>query len=190
VRPEDAHNFTLLLAKLREKLDASDDHLLTIAAGAGADFANKTELATLMAYLDFANLMTYDIHGGWDKNTDFNAPLYSGQTLVQPQWSIDQAVNIWRDAGVKLDKIVVGIPFYGKKYRPVKITTGLYGTYGRRTTITYQDVAKTHLTNNAYIRYPNEITRVPYLFNGSIFVSYDDATSIGKNKWAISQPRG
>ena len=83
-RPEDKQNFTLLLQKIREKFDAQEaadgkHYLLTIAGGAGDLFAANVELSKIAAYLDFANIMTYDIHGPWDRYTDFNAQLYPGK---------------------------------------------------------------------------------------------------------------
>ncbi len=68
-RSQDKQNFTLLL-KNPGKLDARSardgrDYLLTIAGGAHTGYTNNTELGILHRYLDFANIMTYDIHGTW-----------------------------------------------------------------------------------------------------------------------------
>ena len=32
----------------------------------------------ILRYLDFINVMTYDLHGDWDSVTGENAPLYPG----------------------------------------------------------------------------------------------------------------
>lgn len=186
-RPEDKQNFTLLLKALRDKLDAqslkdSKSYLLTIAGAANQDFINNTELPTLAGNLDFANLMTYDMHGSWDKYTDFNAPLYIDQASPQLQISVDSAVQSWIHAGFPADKIVVGVPFYGRKYGAVKSTDptkfGLYQTYGRCTTITYNEIMTSYTSSKGYLPHFNDITKVPWLFNGSTFISYDNATSI------------
>jgi chitinase len=80
------------------------------------------------------------------------------------------------------NKIVVGIPFYGKKYGSVKNTSttypGLYQTYGRCTTVTYQEILKSYNSSTGYTRYSYGQAGVPYLFNGSTFISYDDPASI------------
>ena len=67
-RPEDKQNFTLLLQKLREKLDAQGTidnrhYLLTIAGGAGNAYIKNIEPAAIQQYLDYATIMTYDLHG-------------------------------------------------------------------------------------------------------------------------------
>jgi chitinase len=182
-RPEDEQNFTLLLARLREMLDAQNaGYLLTIAAGAGQSYTENTELLKLFDYLDYANIMTYDIHGSWDKYTDFNAPLYADSTSLQAKWSVNDAVQLWLEKGVSPDKIVVGVPFYGRKYGAVKgsstLNPGLYQTYGRCTTITYQEIRSSYLPNASYKYYLHNTALVPWLFNGSTFISYDDANSI------------
>ncbi|HQB63102.1 MAG TPA: glycosyl hydrolase family 18 protein, partial [Sedimentibacter sp.] len=69
--PDDKQNFTLLLKKIREKLNAQElkdnkDYLLTIAAGASNYYIENTEVEKFQNYLDYVNLMSYDIHGPWD----------------------------------------------------------------------------------------------------------------------------
>jgi chitinase len=68
IRPEDKKYFTLLLQKLREKLDKrcvidNKHYLLTIAGGCESSYISNTEISLIQQYLDSANVMTYDIHG-------------------------------------------------------------------------------------------------------------------------------
>ncbi len=187
-RPEDKQNFTLLLQKLRALLDAENaGYVLTIAAGVTQSYVNNTEPAKILASVDFLNLMTYDIHGAWDRYTDFNGPLYPDSLSPQARWSIDDGVKLWVAAagssqGAAKSKLVVGIPFYGKAYGAVKSTDssypGLYGLYGKCTTVTYKEIVTGYLSNTAYTRYFHTTAKVPYLFNGATFVSYDDEESI------------
>lgn len=185
-RPEDKQNFTLLLAKIRQKLDAQSaidkkTYLLTIAGGASQYYTNNTELGTLQQYLDYANIMTYDIHGTWDTYTDFNSPLYNNtDTSPQYKWSIDSAVNAWINAGVPACKIVAGIPFYGYKYNSViNANNGLYQKFSGGSAVTYGSISTNYLNAAGYIKYYNPQSQVPWLFNGSTFISYDDQQSIG-----------
>ncbi|MGE5457608.1 MAG: glycosyl hydrolase family 18 protein [Methanococcaceae archaeon] len=185
-RPEDKQNFTLLLGKIREKLDAQGTidkrtYLLTIAGGASQYYINNTELGTLQQYLDFANIMTYDIHGTGDTYTDFNSPLYNNtDTSPQYKWSIDSAVNAWIKAGVPTGKIVIGIPFYGYKYTSVvNVNNGLYQKFSGGLAVSYGNISANYLSTAGYARYYHSQSQVPWLFNGSTFISYDDQQSIG-----------
>lgn len=185
-RPEDKQNFTLLLAKIRQKLDfqgAIDGktYLLTIAGGASQYYINNTEMAKLYQYLDFANIMTYDIHGTWDTYTDFNSPLYNNtDTSAQYKWSVDSAVYSWLKAGVPAAKIVIGIPFYGYKYNSaINANNGLYQKFSGGSAVSYSNIAANYINAPGYTRYYHSQSQVPWLFNGSTFISYDDQQSIG-----------
>ena len=184
-RPEDKTNFTLLMQKLREKLDARStldgkDYLLSFAGAAGSWYLNNIEAVKLQQYVDYTNLMTYDFHGSWDTYTDFNAPLYNN-TDPSPQYkeSVDQAVNAYLKAGFPANKIIMGVPFYGYIFKAVTNTNnGLYQTYSGASSISYANIVANYLNAPGYIRYFHNESKVPWLFNGSNFITYEDEESI------------
>lgn len=186
-RADDKKNFTLLLKTIRAKLDArgtidKKHYLLTIAGGSGSWYTNNVQLGLLHQYLDYANVMTYDIHGTWDKYTDFNAPLYkSTDTSPQYKWSVNDSINTWINAGFPRKKIVMGVPFYGYLYQNVKNrNNGLYQTFSGGKSVSFADIQSKYLNKNGYVRRYHKQSQVPWLFNGSSFISYDDATSMAK----------
>lgn len=185
-RPEDKYNFTLLMQKLRDKLNARSaidgkDYLLSFAGAAGDWYLNNVELSKLEQLVDYANLMTYDFHGSWDSYTDFNAPLYTNSdTSPQYKDSVDQSVKAWLGAGFPAKKIIMGVPFYGYVYKAVTNTNkGLYQTYSGASSISYANIEANYLNATGYTRYFHSESKVPWLFNGSTFICYEDEESIG-----------
>lgn len=184
-RPEDRQNFTLLLKKLRERLDAEGakdgkKYILSFAGGAGSSYINKTQLNELSKYADYAIVMTYDLHGPWDNYTDFNAPLYT-PTGSSPRYkaSVDSSVRAWMSAGFPQNKIVMGVPFYGYMYNGVKNENqGLYNTYASSLSLTYDNIISRFLSVS--VRYFHNEAGVPWLFNGLSFITYDDQISIAQ----------
>lgn len=209
-RAEDKTNFTLLLQKLREKLDAQgkldgSTYLLSIAGGADTSYVRNTELSKIGAVVDFATIMTYDIHGSWDYYTDFCAPLYTPTgSSPQYQWSVDAAVKAWTASGFPGSKLIMGVPFYGYLYHSVSGgNNGLYQTFFGASSITYDNIVSNYLSAPGYTKYVHNDAKVPWLFNGSTFISYDDEQSIalkasyitqnqlgGAAIWELSQNKG
>jgi chitinase len=186
-RASDKENFTLLLKLLREKLDAQGNkdgkkYLVTIAGGAGKEYVGNVQLKSIAQYLDFGLVMAYDIHGYSDKYTDLNAPLYgSADTSPQFVWSVDQAVKAWVGAGFPKAKLTVGVPFYGHRYSNVQGGgTGIYKTYSGYKSLDYDDIVSGYLSDKSYTRYYGSAGRTPWLFNGSTFITYEDATSLSE----------
>lgn len=183
--PNDKENFTLLLKTIREKLNAQEEkdgknYLLTIAAGASNYYIGNTEVDKFQNYVDYVNLMTYDIHGHWDTYSDFNSPLYNNDDeSFQYKISIDSSVKAWLKAGLPADKLVVGIPFYGYKYDVLAdANKGLYQKHVNGKALSYKDIEKEFLSNSQYIRYFHDQSLVPWLYNGKTFISYDDSQSV------------
>lgn len=185
-RPEDKQNFTLLMQKLRQRLDArglidGKRYLLTFAGASGSWYLDNVELGKLHQYVDFGNIMTYDIHATWDKYTDLNAPLYNNSDYSpQKKWSVDASVKAWLKAGFPSNKLIMGVPFYGYRYTSVSNTNnGLYQTHTGGSSVAYSDLAANYLSDSGYLRYFSKESMVPWLFNGSTFISYDDEQSMG-----------
>jgi chitinase len=186
-RPEDKQNFTLLLKKMREVLDAQSakdekPYLLTIAAGASKGYAANTELNLLHQYVDYIQLMTYDIHGSWDTMTGMNAPLYRDpESRFYGEWSVQDAVQTFINNEVPVNKLIMGIPFYGRVYNQVtNSNNGLYQPFsGGGSSLSYASLEANYINRNGFIRFWEPDSKVPWLFNGSQFISYDDAESVG-----------
>lgn len=140
--PEDKQNFTLLLKEFREQLDAygtangGKKYLLTSALPAGQDKIKYIETDKIGAYLDYANIMTYDMHGAWDSDgpTYHQSPLYSpaGDPTdpIAPgtqKYSIDNAIDSWIDGnpaygitgGFPANKLTLGYEFYYRGWKGV-----------------------------------------------------------------------
>lgn len=133
-RPQDKENYVLLLKELREQLDAQSTkdgkrYLLTIAGPAGPDKIVNFDFKAMEGYLDFVNLMGYDLAGGWDSTTGHQANLYLNPAGPS-DLSVDGAVRDYEDAGLPDDKIVVGVPFYGRAWEgALADTNGLFSTF-------------------------------------------------------------
>ncbi|WP_373229852.1 glycoside hydrolase family 18 protein [Cohnella sp.] len=183
--PDDKKNFTLLLRELREALDregsARDRHyLLTIAAGADRYYIDGTEMEQVQKYLDFVQIMTYDMRGGFQTLTGHHTNLYTSTGDLY-RISVDASVRMFVQAGVPRDKIVIGAAFYSRMWKNVpdrngglhEMTAGA-GGYGPD----YTRLTAEYINQNGYNRYWDEEAKAPYLFDGENFISYDDEESL------------
>jgi chitinase len=184
--PDDKTNFTLLLKTIRNALDRKGErdgrrYLLTIAAGADRYYLDGTEMDQAQKVLDFVQLMTYDMRGGFQTLTGHHTNLYTG-TGDLFRISVDASVRMFVRAGVPREKIVIGAAFYSRMWKGVPdVRNGLYqmaagaGGYGPD----YTALAAEYIGKNGYARYWDDEAKAPYLFDGSSFISYDDEESIG-----------
>ena len=187
-RPEDKQNYTLLLKELRARFDKVQKklhrHLVTsIATGASTDFLEHTEMDKVQRYVDTVNLMSYDYYvPSWDKTTGHHAPLFTNPADPK-KISADRTVNEYENAGVSPEKLVLGLPFYGKSWTQVPDQNhGLFqpGKEAPNTYLPYS--ALTSLQNSGYTRYWDSNASAPYLYNHDTqtFISYDDPESLKK----------
>jgi chitinase len=139
--PADKHNATLLFRELRNQLDAygavtGKHYLLTADLPAGnVNSLGSWELAAVGQTVDWINLLTFDFHGSWDSWTDFNSPFSLdpkeppvGGGAIQSAWNTKGTVDLYLANGVPADKLVLGVPFFGKRYVgvPAGGSSGLY----------------------------------------------------------------
>lgn len=232
-RAEDAQNFVTLLKEMRLQLkQAKPSNQLSIAVAGGAFSMARTylHLPQIAAQVDYVNLMSYDFNGAWEKLTNHNAHLYGDArepmfenplrklpfkpALTQKELekrfpspmalTVDATVQQHLHAGVPANKLVMGLPFYGRAYFKVEATNqGLYqpfvtpagDTYvgdpgllsgcdtctARKDPRTpgYGEIKKLLAANLGYESYFSNETKVPWIYNAEkkIFISYDDEQS-------------
>ena len=200
VSTDDKQNFTALLGEFRRQLDLLEgqtgrDYLLTIAAGAGAEKIDNTEPARYSQHLDWINLMTYDFHGGWEAQGPTN---FHSNYLLDPNtpatgaartYAGETAVQRLLGAGVPAQKIVLGIPFYGRGWTGV--TNSGNGLYQRATGPargTYEagiEDFKVLAPRNAP-KFYDPTTGQMWTYNGVEFWSFDDARVIATKIDAVN----
>ena len=194
-RTADKTNYTLLMKTLREKLNTaaikdSKKYYLSFAGGCGTWHANNMELSLLSQYVDFATIMTYDIHAAWETVTDFNAPLFTQSAVTgNIKWSVNDGVNLWLSRGFPANKLAMGIPFYGYAFSGVtNKNNGLYQKFTSGKSISYNSILSSYGVANGYNLFRSSETKVPWLWNGSTFVSFDDTISVAtKAQYAVSK---
>ena len=189
-RPEDKQNYTLLLKTLREQLDKqalregrklTNRYLVTTATGVDTAFVNHTELGKAQQYLDFVNIMTYDIYHGNDKVTGHHSNLYQSQKGNHSRNSSADGVEGHIKAGVPASKIVLGLPYYGRGSTNVKDQDrALYlPSSGKHISLDHDELAASYINKNGFVRYWDEEAKAPFLWNADTrtFISYADEES-------------
>ncbi|KAJ1957492.1 hypothetical protein GGI12_005013 [Dipsacomyces acuminosporus] len=115
----DAGNYLMFLKELRAKFDSTFGQrakLITLAVrvqpfdGPSGPISNVTDYAH---HIDFANLMQYDINGGWNSVTGPNAP-FNFEEGKGMQASFVSAIDAWLRAGWPANQLTAGLGFYGR----------------------------------------------------------------------------
>ncbi len=190
-RPEDPANFALLLTELRTQLNtqgAKDGHvyLLTIALGAEARAYEPLDWAKIVPQLDWVNVMTYDMAGDWSALTGFNAPLYPTPTDPPNSISTDTVLRALVALGVPADRLVMGVPFYGRGWLGVgSANNGLHQPFASLAPGTWElgNFDYTDLTDHylgSFQRFWDADAQVPWLYSPEkqIMISYEDPESL------------
>ncbi len=180
---EDKCNFTKLLHQIRidlNNLGAQENvhYLLTIAAGASMGYIKNVELDKITAFLDFINLMTYDL-GCFSKITAHHTNLFSSRTTNQLGGA--DIIEGFINAGVNPEKLVYGIAFYGRGGKHVEnIGDGLNNKINGEgfMYVPYTDIANIYHKDPQFKQYWDNDAKAPYLFNGDTFITYDNIKSI------------
>lgn len=216
---EDTVNFNLFLKAIRDKLDeqgAADGrhYELTAAVGVGYDKIAVTQPGVYTQYLDAVNLMTYDMHGGFETVIGHQAPLYANpydthDQLVNERYNVDWAVNEFLRQGVSPSKIVLGVPFYSRGWNDVSggwdadgngtpdgmfgtgsgSLAGKWGVGGQSPYFTVKQLA----TQSGWEKFRDPYSKVPWLYNRAAkeLYTFDDAVSIGaKMDYALAKGLG
>uniref|UniRef100_A0A1B6FKC7 GH18 domain-containing protein n=1 Tax=Cuerna arida TaxID=1464854 RepID=A0A1B6FKC7_9HEMI len=177
----DSKSFNKLMSSLRTALGKK--YLLTVATAAGKSNIKECFHMTELCHLvDWVNVMTYDYHNAAEGVTGANAPYGSSMGVVD---SIMYYIN---EMKCPSNKIVLGIPFYGRTYtmanpgRPqfgVPVSgPGTAGTYTNTTGfLAYHEICL--LMKNGYSSGIDEVNG-SYAWKDAQFISYDGPPDLAK----------
>ena len=184
-RPEDKQNYTRMFKALRKELDRLSKNTgkyyeLTTAVGTNSSYIEHTEMDRAVKYLDYVNLMTYDFYTSGD-TAGHHSNLYPPEDYDKDA-SAHKSFQLFLEAGVPAEKLVMGVPFYGRSWIMksaekhginMPVASGARGGG-------YTYIKDSLVNKNGFVRYWDENAKAPYLFNSGTnqLVTYDDEESV------------
>lgn len=76
------------------------------------------DVPRLAQHLDFINIMTYDLRGPWDGKADHHAPISArpSDSWAYKALNTKDGIAYWAEKGAPKEKLLMGIPFYGRTF--------------------------------------------------------------------------
>ncbi|KAJ9585129.1 hypothetical protein L9F63_003081, partial [Diploptera punctata] len=108
-----------LLRLLRTKFDQNGYVLSAAVPGDYGSVANAYDISSVSQYVDFLNVMTYDMHGAWESATGENSPLYAGPadtTEYSKYQNVDYMMKFYINSGAAAEKLNLGVGAYGRTF--------------------------------------------------------------------------
>ena len=172
--PSDTQNFNLVLKELRETIGTSK-----IISFASSSSAKYVDWATAMKYLDYVNVMTYDMGAAPNGH---NSPLRRSTRFDHR--SCDESIAEHLKKGVALNRQVMGVPFYGKSKKNPTEAEKIFEysvKYYEIPDILDKGTYKGAALKRPVTRQWDATASVPFLVDatGTNVLSYDDPESVG-----------
>lgn len=193
----DYANFATLMSEIRAAI--GPNKLISAAFNADPVKLAGFNWSALDASMDFYNMMTYDMHGGWSDQAGHNSPLYPYTNQETNGISWDNTFQYLNNQGVAPNKINMGVGFYGRgvitdgaaslNAPTVKVsktispdglvqTAADYTNWSAYDGTPNYDYIRNNMTDWTY-HWDNE-AKVPYLTKDNYFLSYDNEASIAE----------
>nr|CAH7750123.1 unnamed protein product [Callosobruchus chinensis] len=184
-------NFSKLIKELREAFNPHGFLLSAAVPCTGSSADISYQVPELSKYLDFINVMTYDIHGSFDGEVGHVAPLYASsvdKTSTAKLLNVDASITAWIQRGASPQKLTLGIPFYGRTFTlkdPKNVSLGApitgpgaAGLYSKSEgTLAYNEIVELQQKEKWTVVFDAE-QKVPHAYHNDQWVGYDDPRSI------------
>lgn len=108
----DYANFLTLMREIRATI--GKDKLLTAAFSVDVEKLKGFDWVELNKVMDMYNFMTYDFNGGWSDKAGLNSNVHKYQNQDIERFNWDTLRDYIISEGIPLNKVNMGIPFYGR----------------------------------------------------------------------------
>jgi chitinase len=197
--PEDRENFTLLIKLLRERMELRN-RLITVAVGAGSYLFNVAyDPKGLCEHANLLFIMGYDLH--YPDITSVQAPLRRELNESLTRDTLEATVNYFISNGCPAEKIVLGLPSYGRTYTLANPSssglgapvygTGNPGPYTQESGfLGYNEICQDIYSSTWRVTFlENNVAKVAV--NGNQWIGYDDPETITKKtQYAMDKKLG
>ncbi|WP_416864972.1 MAG: glycoside hydrolase family 18 protein [Imperialibacter sp.] len=184
-RDEDRENFTLMFEAIRKELDAlavttGKKYIVSTALPCFPRLFEVTNMGDVAKHIDFVNIMAYDFYVAGD-TVGHHSNLYPSENYEKEN-SADKAVKTYIEQGVPAEKLVLGVPFYGRSWT-MKSSDNL-GILRPRDEVMrgggFTFIKDSLMAKPGFVRYWDDAAKSPYLFNAgnNQLVVYDDESSV------------
>ncbi|KXJ84884.1 glycoside hydrolase superfamily, partial [Microdochium bolleyi] len=112
-RPEDFQNFPVLMQDLREALDMSGRNILTLTTPVSFWYLQHFDIESLIKPVDFFNIMSYDLHGIWDKGNKWTGEFLNAHTNMT---EINEYLDLFWRNNISPSKLTLGLAFYSRTF--------------------------------------------------------------------------
>ncbi|KAH9209045.1 oviduct-specific glycoprotein [Leptodontidium sp. 2 PMI_412] len=111
--PEDGENFTQFLKELDdENKKQPKKYIVSFTAPTSFWYLRHFDLKAI-DHIDFVNVMSYDLHGVWDRENPIGSHIYGHTNLTEMSLAFDL---FWRN-DVPANKLNMGLGFYGRAFQ-------------------------------------------------------------------------
>ncbi|XP_063613152.1 endochitinase-like isoform X2 [Penaeus indicus] len=192
--PDDKENFRLLMDELRAALDAESQGLeLTMAVPiVRYRLQDGYSVPELCRAVDAVHLMGYDLRGVWNDFADVHSMLYRRPDLdfgILEEINLSDGSLLWEEFGCPRDKLVLGVPFYGRSFTlsdpsqhglhaPITGTGNPGPILGDPTVLVYFEICTTLMNDPEWTREWDNEGLVPYMYKGDQWIGYEDPESL------------
>ncbi|GLH07680.1 Probable chitinase 10, partial [Gryllus bimaculatus] len=205
-KPRDRANYAALVREFERESSKTGRPrlLLTMAVPAGIEYIDKGyDVESLNRDLDFMNILSYDYHSAFEPAVNHHSPLFSmeedNEYNFDVQLNIDHTVKHYMKRGASPEKLVLGIPTYGRSYtlfNPLATDLGAPadgpGEQGASTRekgyLAYYEICEGLKDSDEWkVVQPNPKAMGPYAYRGNQWVGYDDMDIVKRKAQYVSE---
>eukprot|EP00096_Caligus_rogercresseyi_P009501 TRINITY_DN3239_c0_g1_i4.p1 TRINITY_DN3239_c0_g1~~TRINITY_DN3239_c0_g1_i4.p1 ORF type:complete len:674 (+),score=149.44 TRINITY_DN3239_c0_g1_i4:227-2248(+) len=208
-RPQDRENYAKLIEEMRDSFEREADQtgkdrlIISMAVPASLEITAKGfDVRSINKNLDFFNILAYDYHSSFEPAVNHHAPLFRTKEISEFDYrsdlNIESTIKYYIGHGASPDKLVLGIPTYGRSYKllnPDAHTIGSPtdgpGTQGNGTKedgyLAYYEICNGIKEQDWEVVNENRGSVGPYAHHDTFWVGYDDMDIVKEKAYYVAE---